>query len=195
MRTVFKIILALLFGVFYMPFVIIYITSVNRLTINRDLDVLNKKYGKKGCYVLSLLYYIMFDDYFKTIFLHRTRKQILSRVLYKNNKYNFCIPFDVELGEYVSYDHPYGTILNAKSIGNNFSFKHLTTIGNKNDDEDLRPVILDNVVLGANVTIIGNITIGNNVTIGAGTVVTKSIPDNSIVVGSSFRQLNRSFSK
>ena len=28
-----------------------------------------------------------------------------------------------------------------------------------------------------------DVTIGNNVVIGAGTVVTKSIPDNSVVVG------------
>ena len=39
--------------------------------------------------------------------------------------------------------------------------------------------------MGANVTIIGSVTIGNNVVIGAGTIVTKDIPDNSIVIGSS----------
>lgn len=33
----------------------------------------------------------------------------------------------------------------------------------------------------------GGVTIGNNVTIGANTVVTKDVPDNTIVVGSGMR--------
>lgn len=80
--------------------------------------------------------------------------------------------------------HPYATILNAKSIGKNFTVRQCTTIGNKKDGRnDLVPVIGDNVNVGANVVIIGDITIGNNVIIGAGSVVTHDIPDNSIVVG------------
>lgn len=41
----------------------------------------------------------------------------------------------------------------------------------------------NNVWLGQNVTILKNVTIGDNVIIGAGSVVTKSIPSNSIAVG------------
>lgn len=37
--------------------------------------------------------------------------------------------------------------------------------------------------IGTNVTILPKISIGNNVTIGAGSVVTKNIPDNSLVIG------------
>jgi len=39
------------------------------------------------------------------------------------------------------------------------------------------------VFVGPNVTVIGNVTIGNNVVIGAGAVVSKSVPDNCVVVG------------
>lgn len=53
------------------------------------------------------------------------------------------------------------------------------------------PIIGDNVTLGANVVIIGDITIGNNVIVGAGSVVTKSIPDNCIVVGNPARILRQ----
>lgn len=76
--------------------------------------------------------------------------------------------------------HPYATVLNAESIGNNFSFKQCTTIG---ISKGKRPVIGNNVSLGANVTIIGGIRIGDNVTIGAGSVVVKDVPDNAVVVG------------
>ena len=37
--------------------------------------------------------------------------------------------------------------------------------------------------IGGNVTILPGITIGNNVVIGAGAVVTKDIPENSLVMG------------
>jgi len=87
--------------------------------------------------------------------------------------------------------HPTSTFLNCKSIGNNFLFRNNTTIGNKDDDNSLRPVIGNNVSLGANVIIFGNIKIGNNVIIGAGAVVNRNVPDNSIVVGNPMRILPR----
>ena len=76
--------------------------------------------------------------------------------------------------------HPYATILNAESIGRNFSCLHCTTIGKTSKG---RPVIGDNVSLGANVTIVGPVHIGNNVTVGAGSVIVKDVPDNCVVVG------------
>lgn len=46
------------------------------------------------------------------------------------------------------------------------------------------PVVIgDNVWVGARVVILPGVTVGNNVVIAAGTVVTKDIPDNSLVAG------------
>jgi serine O-acetyltransferase len=45
------------------------------------------------------------------------------------------------------------------------------------------PILGDNVYIGPGAKIIGGIKIGNNVAIGANCVVTKNIPDNSVVVG------------
>ena len=79
--------------------------------------------------------------------------------------------------------HPFATVINAKSIGENFQFRNGLTIGNKANDNSLVATIGHNVTVGANVVIIGKINIGNNVIIGAGSVVVKDIPSNSIAAG------------
>lgn len=43
--------------------------------------------------------------------------------------------------------------------------------------------IMDNVFIGCNTTILGGVKIGPNVVIGAGSVITKDVPPNSVVVG------------
>jgi serine O-acetyltransferase len=87
--------------------------------------------------------------------------------------------------------HPYATVINAKSIGKNFTFRNSITIGNKNNLPHEIPTIGDNVDVGANAVIIGKITIGNNVSIGAGAVVVKDAPSNSIVVGNPARIIKK----
>lgn len=50
-------------------------------------------------------------------------------------------------------------------------------------DENVAPILGDNVVIGAGAKIIGNVRIGNNVTIGANAVVVNDMPDNCICGG------------
>jgi serine O-acetyltransferase len=93
-------------------------------------------------------------------------------------------------GGIVAY-HPFGTVINAKMIGENFIFRNGLTIGNKGNNNSLLPIIGDNVEVGANVVIIGPISIGNNVIIGAGSVVVKDIPENVIVAGNPAKVLKQ----
>jgi protein capG len=52
------------------------------------------------------------------------------------------------------------------------------------DLEITKPITIgDDVYIGNNVIILPGVTVGNKVIIGAGAVVTKNIPDNSVVVG------------
>lgn len=93
----------------------------------------------------------------------------------------------VKLGGGVVCFHPYATVINAKSIGDNFVFRNGITIGNKYNDNKQIPIIGSSVEVGSNAVIIGGITIGDNVIIGAGAVVTKDVPSNSIAVGNPAR--------
>ncbi len=57
------------------------------------------------------------------------------------------------------------------------------TIKSEADWEITKTVVKKRVSIGANATIICGVTIGENSIIGAGSVVTKDVPNNSIVVG------------
>ena len=72
--------------------------------------------------------------------------------------------------------------------GNNVNLSQFVTIGSNHGKA---AVIGDNVYIGPNCVLVEGITIGNNVTIGAGSVVTRSIPDNCTAAGNPARVLNQ----
>lgn len=60
----------------------------------------------------------------------------------------------------------------------------LTPMGRRNHIGIAKPVHIGNDVwIGGNVTILPGVTIENNVVVAAGAVVTKDIPDNTLVCG------------
>ena len=144
---------------------------------NKENITLYKKFSH------LLIYYPEFSFVF---FLRIQSNFFLWEILFKYNQ--LCKIFTSSLikGGLVVY-HPYATVINAKKIGKNFTFRNGLTIGNKNNDNTLLPTIGNNVEVGANVVIIGDIEIGDNVTIGAGSVVVKSVPSNCVIAGNPAR--------
>ena len=130
---------------------------------------------------MFFIYMLHNNRYYRSLFYYRVGP-IWSLLIswYRPGDRYFTIAKDMSVGEGLLMAHPYATILNAESIGRNFSCLHCTTIGKTLKG---RPVIGDNVSLGANVTIVGPVHIGNNVTVGAGSVIVKDVPDNCVVVG------------
>lgn len=185
-RDLLNFIIAILFFPIYLPHIIVYlIFGKVRLYIDSDLDRRKNKLNFSLLNLLVFLFYIHNDNCFRTLFYHRIGP-VLSLLIgwWRPGDPYFVISKTTSIGKGAYFAHPFSTEINAKSIGDNFSCRHLTTIGNKRDgDNDSRPIIGNNVTLGVNVTIIGNVTIGDNVTIGAGSVVVKNIPSNCVAVG------------
>lgn len=91
---------------------------------------------------------------------------------------------DIEGGLRIIHNH---CVVGVKKAGKNLTVLQGVTIG-KNIDGG-KPTIGDNVIIYPNSIIFGDITIGNNVKIGAGSVVNKSIPANTVVVGNPARMI------
>jgi len=108
----------------------------------------------------------------------------------------FCdYGYNITVGESFYANHNC-TILdvNTVKIGDNVMFGpgvHIYTAThpldaksrNSGREYGLPVVIGDNVWVGGNAVICPNVKIGNNAVIGSGTVVTKDVPDNALVVG------------
>ncbi|MFH6769257.1 hypothetical protein V8G56_10955 [Gaetbulibacter aquiaggeris] len=155
--------------------------SRNRVDINKDIDRWANAQNKSGSKASLLLNLLAYSSDFRTIFYFRNRGIISSVLnLYCPKEKYFRIDISTKLGGGVLTGHPYSTILNAESIGENFYVNHLVTVGEVNGK---RPTIGNNVSIYTGAIVIGDITIGNNVNIGAGAVVVKDVPDNCTVVG------------
>ncbi|GAB7261471.1 MULTISPECIES: serine acetyltransferase [Dickeya] len=118
---------------------------------------------------------------------------ILNKVI---NEWVFCveIPHRTQIGFGLKIYHPHCIVLNADVvIGDNCTLRQGVTIGsvvNRDGQVTKSPVLGNQVELGANAILLGDITVGDNVKVGAGTVVTKSLAENKVVVGYGVRELN-----
>jgi acetyltransferase-like isoleucine patch superfamily enzyme len=70
----------------------------------------------------------------------------------------------------------------------NHSFRNFDKkIIEQGHDEPADIILMDGCWIGANVILLPGVTIGRNTVVGAGSVVTKSLPDNSVAVGNPAR--------
>lgn len=171
----------------------LYRSSSSRELINGDIDLWQNKLGTKITdYKRALIFLLLNYRPFRSLFYLRIKrnKRFLT-FLFPQYKGLIIHKDTLIAGGGLFLYHPYSTIINAKSIGKNCVVRHLTTIGNNGLDDNAKPVLGDNVEIGAHAVIIGPVIIGNNVTIGAGAVVTKDVPDNCVVAGNPARIIKR----
>lgn len=121
-----------------------------------------------------------------------TMSRFLAMLLNRRNTrlYGCNIYPQAKLGDGVYIPHFVGiTIGSTTEIGNdcvifpNVVFGAAYSPKCENPKGRRHPKCGDHCIFGANSTIIGDISIGNNVIVGAGSVITKDIPSDSVVVG------------
>ncbi len=90
-----------------------------------------------------------------------------------------------QIGRRFFIDHGMGVVIGETSeIGDDVLIYQNVTLGGTGKERGKRhPTIGNNVVLGTGAKVLGNILVGNFVKVGAGSVVIRSVPDFSTVVG------------
>ena len=172
--------------ILFIPHLIIFSFSRKRNVIVEDLYSQTTLEHSAGITVfLDLADKLFHHRAFRNLFYFRTSSFFskILRIFYPQDR-SFIIDIRTKLGKGVQLAHPFSTILNAESIGDNLYVNHLVTVG---EIKGRRPVIGKNVQLHAGSIIIGDISIGDNVIVGAGAVVVKDVPNNCTVVGNPSR--------
>jgi len=131
-------------------------------------------------------------------FFYKHRLGLIAKVLSFMNLVLFGIETSprVKVGAGLFLPHTVGTILGAESIGTNAIIMHGVTLGARQFDfhfsSNSRPIVGNNVFIGAGAIIVGPITIGDYAKIGANAVVLNDVPSHSLVVGVPARVVNES---
>ena len=135
--------------------------------------------------------------------LEKDKKDDLIKKLLKKTGKNFCIEpnfycdygYNIEIGENFYSNHNLVILDPAKVIfGDNvfigpncgfYSATHPIVSSERNTQKEFAKSIFvgNDVWFGGNVVVLPGVKIGSNVVIGAGSVVTKSIPNNCVAAG------------
>lgn len=91
------------------------------------------------------------------------------------------INLDMPVGGGLFIAHCQGSVIFARSIGENATFIHAVTLGIRNEFEF--PTLGNNVFVGAGARILGGVTIGDDAKIGANAVVISDIPRGATAIG------------
>lgn len=181
-RDIGKIALSVLLGFLYIPHFLCF--TIIRKEHDKILSDIEQNKTILSVYpgrLLTLLTLLHWDSCFRSLFYFRIGP-IASALIgwYRRGDRYFTIAKSTKIEKGLKLYHPYCTIVNADSIGENFSIAQCSTIGFSSTG---RPTIGNNVAVSAHCVVIGRITIGDNVIIGAGSVVVKDVPSNCVIAG------------
>jgi cysteinyl-tRNA synthetase len=167
-------------------------------TIKRDYRaVFERDPAARNCFQVILTY-----PGFHAIFLHRISHALWKRKVpllpYLISAFaRFLTGIEIHPGARIGpgffIDHGMGVVIGETAeIGEDCLLYQGVTLGGTGKEKGKRhPTLGNHVVVGAGAKVLGNIRIGDYVKIGANSVVLKSVPDHSIVVGVPGRVIKR----
>lgn len=122
-------------------------------------------------------------------FFHRHRLGLFAKLFSILNVLVFGIEVSpkVQIGGGLFLPHTVGTVIGAERIGDNCTIMQGVTLGSSEPDMDFtvseRPVIGNDVLIGAGAKVIGRVTVGDHAKIGANAVVLRDVPAHAVAVG------------
>ena len=137
----------------------------------------------------------------KAVFFHRianffqlAKFYLVARIISQLSRFLTGIEIHpgAKIGKNLFIDHGMGVVIGETSeIGNNVTIYHMATLGgiapsiNSNDQRNTKrhPTIEDDVVIGSGAQVLGPVTVGRCAKIGANAVITKDVPEKSVMVG------------
>jgi serine O-acetyltransferase len=142
----------------------------------------------------SVLEIVLCYPGFHAILLHRVAHRLytggwftLGRVVsqFSRTLTGIEIHPGARIGRRIFIDHGMGVVIGETSeIGDDVLLYQGVTLGGTGKDHGKRhPTVGNGVVIGTGAKILGNICIGDYAKVGAGSVVVRSVPDHSTVVG------------
>jgi serine O-acetyltransferase len=159
-------------------------------TLKRDIQVV----FERDPAARSTLEVIFCYPGFHAILLHRVahwlwihRLCFLGRLVSHINRFLTGIEIHpgARIGPGLFIDHGMGVVIGETAeIGENCTLYHGVTLGGTSLKKEKRhPTLGNNVVVGAGAKILGPFKVGDNAIVGAGSVVVRSVPPYSTVVG------------
>ena len=119
---------------------------------------------------------------------------LLYRFLFKWVEWTcgISLPYNSPLGRRVRLWHHGGTILHARSIGDDCHIRHNTTFGIvRRHEKRAIPTIEARVEIGCGAAILGDVCVGHDSIVAANAVVLDDVPAWSVVAGSPARVVRR----
>lgn len=184
MTRVYRFFKTCFYGFLTLPHLLVLSVHKERNALWHEVDIWLKVLRIKRGRVLGFVYLMQEIREFRIVLYFRLgfTSHLLNFILPKPRGTYIMMPkSNIDTG--LVLQHGFSTIINARRIGRDCQIWHNVTIGLSESGTDKKPIIGDNVKVCAGAIVLGDIEIGNNSTIGAGTVLTKSIPSNSTVVG------------
>jgi serine O-acetyltransferase len=131
---------------------------------------------------------------FHAILMHRLAHRfwgggwrLVARVVSQTNRFITGVEIHpaAKIGRRFFIDHGMGVVVGETAeIGDDVLLYQNVTLGGTGKEKGKRhPTIRDHVVIGTGAKVLGNIVVGEHVKVGAGSVVIRSVPDHSTVVG------------
>ena len=143
----------------------------------------------------------------KAIFFHRianffaiAKFDLVARIISQISRFFTGIEIHpkAKIGKNLFIDHGMGVVIGDTSeISDNVTIYHNVTLGgtspsiNTNEQRNSKrhPTLKENVVVGSGAQILGPVVIGKNSLIGANAVVTKDVPEKSIMAGNPAKKI------